>query len=47
MNLLKRLHQDGRTLIIVTHDERIARHAQRVLRMLDGRWTTRTTEKKP
>jgi ABC-type lipoprotein export system ATPase subunit len=46
MNLLKRLHKDGRTLIVVTHDARIARHAQRVLHMLDGRWTTRTTEKK-
>jgi putative ABC transport system ATP-binding protein len=46
MSLLKRLHQDGHTLIIVTHDDRIARHAQRVLRMLDGRWAPRTTEKK-
>jgi len=46
MTLLQRLHRDGHTLIVVTHDERIARHAQRVLRMLDGRWTTRTTEKK-
>ena len=47
MNLLKRLHQEGRTIIVVTHDERIARHAQRVLRMLDGRWTKNSTEKKP
>ena len=46
MTLLKRLHQDGHTLIIVTHDDRIARHAQRVLRMLDGRWAPRTMEKK-
>ena len=46
MSLLKRLHQNGRTLIIVTHDDRIARHAQRVLRMLDGRWAPRTMEKK-
>jgi len=46
MTLLQRLHREGHTLIVVTHDERIARHAQRVLRMLDGRWTTRTTEKK-
>jgi ABC-type lipoprotein export system ATPase subunit len=47
MNLLKRLHREGRTLIVVTHDERIARHAQRVLRMLDGRWISDPTEKKP
>jgi putative ABC transport system ATP-binding protein len=46
MELLKRLHHEGHTLVVVTHDERIARHAQRVLRMLDGRWTTHRTEKK-
>jgi len=46
MRLLKTLHQAGRTLIVVTHDERIARHAQRVLRMLDGRWLDPSTEKK-
>jgi putative ABC transport system ATP-binding protein len=46
MNILKKLHQEGRTLIVVTHDERIARYAQRVLRMLDGKWTIHRTEKK-
>jgi putative ABC transport system ATP-binding protein len=46
MNLLKKLHADGHTLVVVTHDERIARHAQRVLRMLDGQWTTLKAEKK-
>ena len=45
MDLLRRLHQDGHTIIVVTHDERIAQYAQRVLRMLDGRWTTAGTEK--
>jgi putative ABC transport system ATP-binding protein len=47
MRLLKRLHQAGHTLIVVTHDERIARHAERILRMLDGRWQNPQTEKKP
>jgi putative ABC transport system ATP-binding protein len=46
MNVLKRVHQNGRTLIVVTHDERIARHAGRILHMLDGRWATPKTEKK-
>jgi putative ABC transport system ATP-binding protein len=45
MNLLQGLHRKHYTLIVVTHDERIARHAQRVLRMLDGRWTTQGAEK--
>jgi len=44
MSLLKRLHQEGHTLVVVTHDDRIARYAQRVLRMLDGRWKTHRTE---
>jgi len=42
--VLKRLHQAGHTLIMVTHDERIARHAQRTLLMLDGRWKSHSTE---
>jgi putative ABC transport system ATP-binding protein len=46
MNLLEKLHLDGHTLIVVTHDERIARHAGRVLRMLDGQWTSNSAEKK-
>jgi macrolide transport system ATP-binding/permease protein len=39
MGLLTRLHREGRTMMVVTHDERIAKYAQRVLRMLDGQWT--------
>jgi putative ABC transport system ATP-binding protein len=46
MNLLQNLHRKNYTLIVVTHDERIAQHAQRVLHMLDGRWTTQGAEKK-
>jgi putative ABC transport system ATP-binding protein len=46
MKLLESLHARGRTLIVVTHDERVARHAQRSLRMLDGRWANSGMEKK-
>jgi putative ABC transport system ATP-binding protein len=46
MDLLKRVHRNGRTLVVVTHDEHIARHAGRILHMLDGQWTTPKTEKK-
>lgn len=31
------LHKEGQTIIMVTHEEYIARHAQRVIRMRDGR----------
>ncbi len=34
--LLERLNQAGLTLVLVTHDPRIASHARRVLRMRDG-----------
>ncbi len=37
MSLLSDLHAAGTTLVMVTHSEADASHAQRVLRMLDGR----------
>ena len=35
--LFDELHREGQTIIIVTHEEHVARHASRVLRMSDGR----------
>ncbi|MBK7595355.1 MAG: ABC transporter ATP-binding protein [Gemmatimonadetes bacterium] len=35
--LFRRLHDDGTTLVVVTHDERVTSEASRVVRMLDGR----------
>jgi putative ABC transport system ATP-binding protein len=35
--LFRRLNADGTTLIVVTHDERLAAHADRVIHMVDGR----------
>jgi putative ABC transport system ATP-binding protein len=37
MRLLGDLHQEGRTLLIVTHDAQVAAYAARVLHMVDGR----------
>ncbi|HEX6042391.1 ABC transporter ATP-binding protein [Longimicrobium sp.] len=37
MALLAELHRDGATLCLVTHDPRYADHAQRTVRLLDGR----------
>jgi putative ABC transport system ATP-binding protein len=36
MLLFSKLHESGRTIIMVTHDEQIARHARRVIRLRDG-----------
>ena len=37
LNILNQLHKDGKTLIIVTHDEQVSKKAQRVIHLLDGR----------
>jgi putative ABC transport system ATP-binding protein len=37
LQLFRRLHRDGTTLVVVTHDERLAEHADRIIHMLDGR----------
>ena len=36
VELFQRLHQDGKTMIFVTHDEKLAGHAKRIIRLLDG-----------
>ena len=36
MALFQKLYESGRTIIMVTHDEAVARHARRVIRLLDG-----------
>ena len=36
MGLFDTLHKRGRTIIMVTHDENVASHARRVIRLLDG-----------
>ncbi|HKQ56795.1 MAG TPA: ABC transporter ATP-binding protein [Candidatus Eisenbacteria bacterium] len=38
--LLERLNAAGLTLVLVTHDPRVAEHSRRVLRMRDGRIVT-------
>ncbi|MBN1387435.1 MAG: ABC transporter ATP-binding protein [Bacteroidales bacterium] len=36
MKLLDKIHSDGNTVILVTHEEDIARHAKRIVRLMDG-----------
>jgi putative ABC transport system ATP-binding protein len=36
LGLFDRLNASGRTIIMVTHDEKVASHAKRTLRVLDG-----------
>ena len=37
LELFRRLHADGQTILLVTHDERVAEAASAVVRMEDGR----------
>ncbi|MFN3885540.1 MAG: MacB family efflux pump subunit [Aquabacterium sp.] len=37
MRILRELHADGHTIILVTHDAQVASHAQRIIEISDGR----------
>ena len=36
MKLFYDIHEQGNTIIVVTHEEDIAKHAQRIIRLMDG-----------
>jgi putative ABC transport system ATP-binding protein len=36
VEIFSRLHKEGRTIIVVTHDRAVAEHAQRILELKDG-----------
>jgi putative ABC transport system ATP-binding protein len=36
MNLFRRIHEQGNTVVLVTHEEDIARHTKRIVRLRDG-----------
>ncbi|HUA71638.1 MAG TPA: ABC transporter ATP-binding protein [Solirubrobacteraceae bacterium] len=42
LRLFEQLHADGQTLVVVTHDERIAATADRLISMRDGRFVDET-----
>ena len=37
MGLLEEIHKAGNTIIVVTHEEDIAQHAHRIIRLIDGK----------
>ena len=48
LKLFDQLHQEGQMIILVTHEEHVARHAKRIIRMRDGRiFSDLSTEQDP
>ncbi|HNQ11886.1 MAG TPA: ABC transporter ATP-binding protein [Bacteroidia bacterium] len=45
MALFEEIHDQGNTIIVVTHEEDIARHAHRIIRLLDGMIDSDTNNK--
>ena len=37
MHLFESLHESGNTILVVTHEEEIAQHARRIVRLRDGK----------
>ena len=40
LTILEKLHDQGNTIVLITHDLNIARHAQKIVRIMDGRIRT-------
>jgi ABC-type lipoprotein export system ATPase subunit len=43
MKMLKEIHSEGNTIVLITHDSDVARQAERVVRIADGKITSDTT----
>lgn len=44
MELFNRIHAEGNTVIMVTHEEDIAAYAKRIIRMIDGKLATQVEQ---
>jgi putative ABC transport system ATP-binding protein len=47
MGLIEEIHKSGNTIIVVTHEEDIASHAHRIIRLIDGQIASDTINKNP
>ncbi len=47
MELFHELHRQGNTLIVVTHEDEVAAHAERVIRLRDGRLEQDSSQRRP
>ncbi len=42
--VLDRLNRSGRTIVLITHEDDVARHARRLIRLVDGQIVTDTRQ---
>ena len=46
LNLFSKLHQNGNTIIMITHDLNVAANAKRIVRIVDGKLYTDASDEK-
>ena len=46
MGIFDRLHGQGKTIILITHEDEIAAHARRVIRVRDGQIVDDTQQRR-
>lgn len=47
MDYLKKLHKEGKTIILVTHDDKLSQYAHRLITLVDGKVIKDEANKKP
>jgi putative ABC transport system ATP-binding protein len=46
LGVLDHINREGRTIVLITHEDEVAAHAQRIVRLMDGRIVS-DTRKRP
>jgi ABC-type lipoprotein export system ATPase subunit len=47
MDYLKQLHKEGKTIILVTHDDKLSKYAHRLVTLIDGKVVNDVVNPKP